>query len=603
MTLTTTGPKPVDQSFASGIHGNIMDRLTRRDWLINKHQAEKLRIKTVTNVANGNWHVEWPDLAQTPEAPSVANLIEMGIGHWAAVGGAILPSIRVPVNATENRSEGKRGARKRERRIRELLEESNASSLASLLWGDYAGAGSAVAGVWANFEEKDLSKRNPFMVRYDPRTTYILKDHIGNITEMLVAHKLSEAEMKAMFVGTNYERTFAKSREEDVEEWFWYTKDKFLHAVVDVSSDGRKGQRWVTLAEVDNKLGFVPAWEATRPTFDGQRRGVFDQTIHLLRTMHRLMVMTIYSTEEHAFPTVAAYDAVNAEDFGPGAIIQLRSSEGRIERVGPSSHFDVKDLIARIGEDANRNAVYPQQLSGDPGASITSARGIQASMGGLDARLAVAHKQFEVLFSKIGGFMLAFDEMFCDGEKTITGDSREDSKAENYLPSRDVNGEWKAIATYGIGAGSDPNNVEVRLSMHQASGLLSKETARNHLPFLEDPDQEPVNIMREAMADAIVAGVMAQAQQGGPEMAAKVYQLLTSNDLDFDEVMAKVIELVAPETPPDAAAGASAGGALGALQGAESLARGGIPGNAEQAPPASLPPLGQLMGQDARLVS
>ena len=317
-----------------------------------------------------------------------------------------------------------------------------------------------------------------------------------------------------------------------------------------------------------------------------------------------MMVMTIYSTEEHAFPTVAAYDAVNAEDFGPGAIIQLRSSEGRIERVGPSSHFDVKDLIARIGEDAARTAQYPQQLSGDPGASITSARGIQASMGGLDARLAVAHKQFEVLFSKLAGFMLAFDEKFCNGKKTILGDSREDNAAESYFPEKDVNGAWTAIATYGIGAGSDPNNVEVRLSMHQASGLLSRETARRHLPFLEDPDAEPVHIMREAMADAIIAGVMAQAQQGGPELAAKVYELLTTDDLDFDEVMAKVIELVAPEAPPEAAAGGGgAGGALGAMQGAESLARGGIPGNAEQAPPASLPPLGQMMGQDARMVS
>lgn len=596
--INTTGPTPIN-SMSAGTVTSLTSMYDRRDWLIRKHQEEKTRIRTATNVANGNWHVEWPDLATSPEAPSVANLVEMGIGHWSSIGGAMMPSIRVPVNVSENRSQAKRGARKRERRLRELFYKSNASSISAMLWGDYAGAGMAVAGVWANFEEPNPAKRNPYMVRYDPRTTYVVKDNLGNVTEMLVARNIDKGELQAMFMGTPFAKHFEKSIDNDIEEWFWYTKEKFLHAVVDVSKEGRKGKRYVVLTEAENKLGFVPAWEAVRPTFDGQRRGVFDQTIHLLRTMHRLMVMTIFSTEENAFPAVAAYDVANPQDFGPGAILQLRSAESRIERVGPSTHFDVKDLIARIGEDAARQSVYPQQLSGDPGASITSARGIQASMGGLDARLAVAHKAFEVLFGRIAGFMLAFDEVYCKGKKTIMGDWRDDNPAETFNTEIDINGAWAAVATYGIGAGSDPNNVEVRLQMHQASGLLSRETARQHLPFLEDPDAEPVHLMREAMSDAIIAGVLAKAQQGDPSAAAEAYKLLQSDDLDFDQVMEKLLEIVAPAAP-QAEAG---GGPLEALQGAESLARGGIPGNAAQAPVPSLPPLGQILGQDARYVS
>lgn len=599
MSVNTVGPAPVE-SMTSGVVPNLATYFDRRDWLINKHAEEKTRVQTVTNVANGNWHVEWPDLAQTPEVPSVANLIEMGIGHWASIGGAVLPSIRVPVNASENRTQAKRGARKRERRIREIFDQSNISMQAALFWGDYAGTGMAIGGVWANFEEPNPAKRNPYIVRYDPRHTYVVKDNIGDVVEMLVARKIDRGELLAMFRGTKYEKYFDKARENDLEEWFWYDKKQFMHAVVDNSTEGRKARRYVVLAQEENKLGFVPAREVTRPTFDGQRRGVFDQTIHLLRTMHRLMVMTIWSTEENAFPAVATYDVANPQDFGPGAILQLRSAESRVERVGPSSHFDVKDLIARIGEDAARNAVYPQQLSGDPGASITSARGIQASMGALDARLAVAHKGFEDFFGSLAGMVLAFDETYCNGEKTIMGDGRDMNPAESFLPERDINGAWKALATYGIGAGSDPNNIEVRLQMHQASGLLSRETARQHLPYLEDPDAEPVHLMREAMSDAIIAGVLAMAQQGDPSIAAKAYELLDKDDLDFDSVMSELIKIVAPDQPQQT----GGEGALGALQGAESLARGGIPGNAAQAPaPQSLPPLGQLLGQDARMVS
>lgn len=590
------GPHSVDSAIYT--YTNIGSLRDEHDWLVDKHRDHKNRVSTVTNIANGEWYVEWPDLSVTIEAPTVANIVELGIQHWSAVGGAITPSLKVPINEAADRRTEKPAARKRERRVRELFEASNIGEISSLLWGDYAGAGSAVFGVWANFGEKDLSKRNPYVVRFDPRHTYPLKDSKGNITVLHIARKISKGELEAEY--PEYSNVFSASRELDVEEWFWYRKDRVQHQLVDVSKDGREKNRNVNLVDFEWDLGFVPAWEVVLPSFDGQRRGVFDQSIHILRTMQRLMLMTVYSTEEHAFPAVAVYDAVNPEDFGPGATIQLRSSEGKVDRLGPTAHFDVKDLISRLGEEASKQAVYPQQLTGDPGASIVSARGIGASMGALDARLAVAHKQFEVGFGKVAGMLLAFDEIFCNTEKVITGDETDNGKAETYFPERDVAGNWSAVATYGIGAGSDPANVEVRLAMHLGNELLSKETAREQLPFLEDPEGEGVRVFREAMHSSLVQGVLAQAQQGDPTMAAKALELMKSDIVDLDDVISELVDAIvnpeqaAPQGDP----------ALDALQGAESLARGGIPGNAEQAPPGlSLPPLGQLMNQDARLVS
>lgn len=590
---TPTGPREVDSANSS--YGSIATLRDRRDWLVHKHEEHKARIRTITNVVTGDWYVEWPDLSQTPEAPTVANQVEMGVNHWSAIGGAILPSVRVPRNKdTDQRSE-KANARKRERRLRELLESSNASEVMALLWGDYAGTGSAVCGSWVNFEESDPTKRNPFMLRYDPRHTYILKDNLGNVTELLVARKISKGEVAAMY--PDWKHIFKDSLEDDIEEWFWYTADRVRYAVVDVSKDGRTANREVTIVDEEWDLGFVPVWEAVRPSFDGQRRGVFDQTIHILRTMHRLMLMTIMSSEEHAFPAIASYDVVNPEDFGPGAHLQYRSSDGKFDRIGPTSHFDVKDLISRLGEEASKQSRYPQQLSGDPGASIVSARGINASMGALDAVLAVGHKQFEVLVGKVSGFMLAMDEVYCPGDKTIVGDYRDTSNAETYNPVDHVAGAWRAVATYGIGAGSDPANIEVRLNMNLSNGLISRSTARNQLPFLEDPDAEPVLQLREAMQDSLIQGVLALAQQGDPTMAATALDLLSKDNADFDEVIKDLVDaLINPEPEGQDAASVA--------QGAESLARGGIPGSAEQAPPAAgLPPLGALLGQDSRQIT
>ncbi len=560
--------------------------------MVQKHREHKERVDTITEVSNGNWYVVWPDLSRVPEAPTVANQIELGINHWSSIGGAILPSVRVPVYSHSGAG-GKRGARKRERRIREIWDRSNLSEASALLWGDYAGAGSATAGVWVDFSEKDPSKRNPYITRYDPRHSFPLKDNSGNITELLVARKISKAELKAM-LPEEWAKIFSDSADEMVEEWFWFEKDRLFYALVDVSKDGRKNNRNCVLVDTENELGFVPCWEAVRPTFDGQRRGVFDQTVHILRTMHRLMTMTIYSTEEQVFPAMLAYDVANPGDFGPGAMMQARSSEARMERIAPTTHFDVKDLIARLGEEVSAASVMPQQLGGDPGASIVSARGIKASMGALDARLALAHKQFEVLYGKLSGFILALDEKFCDGDKTIMGDYQDQREAESYNPSRDVAGNWTAVATYGLGAGSDPANIEMRLNMNLSAGLISRETAREQLPFLTDPGAEPIKQFREMMQMALQQGIMSRAGQGDTSFAVKALKMLQDDTSDLDEIMKELVD--AMEAPEQAQGGAP--GPADVAAGAESLARGGIPGNAEQA----LPPLGALMGQDAKMV-
>lgn len=599
MSVHPTGPREIDSAVTTV--NTVAGLRDRRDWLVQKHQEHKDRVRTVTNVANGHWYVEWPDLSRTPEAPTVANQVEMGIGHWSAIGGAILPSVKVPINKTKDRRKERPAARKRERRVRELFAASNASEISALLWADYAGAGSAVAGAWVNFEEPDGAERHPFLIRWDPRHTYLLKDNRGNITEMLVARKISKAEIGAMY--PQWSERFKGSHDEDVEEWFWYMTDRVKYMLVDVSTDGRKAGRDVVLVDEAWDLGFVPAWEATRPTFDGQRRGVFDQSVHILHTMHRLMLMTIMSSEEHAFPAIASFDAINPEDFGPGAVVQLRSSEGKIDRLGPTSHFDVKDLIQRLSEEAGKQSVMPQQLMGDPGASIVSARGINASMGALDARLALAHKQFEVLWGKVSGYMLAMDEVFCPGEKTIVGDMRDTSEAETYNPKTDVAGSWVVNCTYGIGAGSDPANIEVRLNMNLANGLISRERAREQLPFLEDPDAETVQIFREMMQDSVMAGIMAMAQGGDPTAAAKALKLLSKEDTnDIGAVLEELVDFLMAPPPGDAAQNPGEAAVLGA----ESLARGGIPGQAEQAPDPSmggLPPLAGILGQDSRYVS
>lgn len=586
----TPGPSEVIDSGLPTVGNNpTNDDWERRNWLVGIHRHHKNRVREITQVANGEWYNVWPDLTSTPEAPTVANIIEMGIAHWGAIFGAMLPSITVPAPAKPDRSQGKRGARKRERRLRELWERCNISETSALLGGDYAGAGAATAGVWADFLLPP-AERDPYVIRFDPRHTYPLKDNLGNITVLLVARRISLEELKVRF--PEHAGTFSKSQEGFVEEWFWWEQHRLAYQIADYSDKGKQAGRGVTIFEMDNPLGFVPIWETPKPSFDGERRGVFDQVIHVLGTMHRLMTLTIASTEEAVYPAVVEFNAVNPNETGPGATIHLRSADGKVDYMSPKSHFDAKDLIARLGEEARQQASWPQQLSGEPGASIVSARGIVASMGALDARLALAHRQFEHMFTRLCMFLLAVDEQFCYGDKQIWGNMDDVADAEDYNPARDVNGNYRVKCTYGIAAGSDPANVEMRIAMHLANQLVSRETARKQLPWIEDDELEETRRARELVRDAMIAGLAQRSSEmGDVAPAAEFLRLLENESTDIDEVVKQLIQFMTkPEEP------AAGDGGVGMAQAAESLARGGIPGNAEGLQSFGLPPLQGLLG-------
>ena len=586
--------RSVDVAVPSILESNLGGLWGRRDYLVNAHAAWKSRVNQVTEVANGNWWHVWPDLTREPLAPTVANVIELGIAHIGAIGGAVTPSITIPVPHKEKGPDGSRGATKRERRVRELREQSNYSVILATLWQDYAGTGSATLGVWADFTLPE-AERNPYYVRFDPRHTYPIRDAKGDLLELLVARRrsLTEVEKEYPQLKGKFDKT------SDVEEWFWYTREEFMHILADVSVQGRTKIGGFVITREENKLKRIPAVEIVRPSFDGERRGQFDQTIHILRTMHHLMALTIERTEEETYSPIAGYEVDGLENFGPGAVMRFRSPESKIERVQSKSMFDVKDLIARLEINARTAGVYPPQLSGDPGASIVSARGIAASMGALDARLALMHRQFEWGLAKADGLALAFDEKYCPGDKTIYGDARDRKNPETFNPERDIAGAYEVVVSYGVGAGSDPANKEVRLQMHLGARLISRKRARMELDFLEDPEDEELELAREMALDAVVAGVLAQASQGDPTTAIHFLKLLRDNKLTLDEKLEKLLA-VAPgaAAPPDPMAAMGGGDPMAAVSAAESGMRGGGP-DAEGMAGFGLPSLPGIMGAGA----
>ena len=144
---------------------------------------------------------------------------------------------------------------------------------------------------------------------------------------------------------------------------------------------------------------------------------------------------------------------------------------------------------------------------------------------------------------------------------------------------------------YGIGAGTDPSNREMRLSMNLQQGMISRETARDEMDFLDDPAREELRIVKQKAIDSFMNGIYQKAQQGDIAAAATLIDAMKKEDTDINELVSKVIESMqqpaTPEMPgmPGMPGPGGPGGApdLGALLG------GGQP-----PPRPDLPSLGAL---------
>ena len=104
---------------------------------------------------------------------------------------------------------------------------------------------------------------------------------------------------------------------------------------------------------------------------------------------------------------------------------------------------------------------------------------------------------------------------------------------------------------------------------------------------------------------ALAQGIVAQAAEGNTEGSLTYFEMLNDPDLTMEEVVIKFHE-EQKKLAAEAAQGAQGpevapgGDPLAALTGAESLQRGGIPGQAEGLPAgAAMPGLSGIMAPDA----
>jgi len=336
----------------------------------------------------------------------------------------------------------------------------------------------------------------------------------------------------------------------------------------------------LVISRAKNPIGKMMVVVAKRPTVDGEMRGQFDDVLGIQLLRNRFALLAMEATEKAVQSPLIVPDDVNEFQFGGDGVIRTKNPAGvrRVELPVSGSLFNEQAVLQNELRTGTR---YPESRTGNVDASIITGQGVQALMGGFDTQVKSAQAIFASALKTVISLCFEVDEKIFNEIKAIRGIDSGSPYAIEYLPSKDIKGDYSADVRYGMLAGLNP--AQGLIFMLQALGgkLISKDLAQRELPFGVNVTQEQEKIEVEEMRSALISSLNASAQAipqliangGDPTTIVKKIAEVIRMRQKGTQIEDAINDVFAPELPPageasqveqpsPAPAAAPAGGAL-----------------------------------------
>jgi hypothetical protein len=328
------------------------------------------------------------------------------------------------------------------------------------------------------------------------------------------------------------------------------------------------GQQAVELSRVINRTGMPLVVMPQRITLD-KPRGQFDGLLGMYYTRARLQALTEIAIERGIFPDeyLVSRPGENAE------IIQV--ADGKTGQLGLVKGGDIQQLqtnpgyktdvaLDRLERQERLEGAIPAEFGGESGTNIrTGRRGESILSATVDFRVQEAQDTF-------ASSMVEEDKIAIAIEKTYWGNSSKSffipgtgGGMKDYTPNKMWETDFHYVSYSASGA--DINSLVVTLGQRLGTGLISKESAREADPMIADPEMERDRIVAEAIEDALLQSVQAQAADPNgpyqPDDLAFIAEQVASNKMSLPQAIqaaqkraqerqATPVEQGAPEAMP-----------------------------------------------------
>jgi hypothetical protein len=290
----------------------------------------------------------------------------------------------------------------------------------------------------------------------------------------------------------------------------------------------------MVLSQAANPLGKMNVIIAKRPSPDGELRGQFDDVLGIQLLRNRFALLAMEAAEKSVQAPIVLPQDVQELQLGGDAVIRTANPAGvrRVELSIPQGAFTQSQLL---NDELRVGARYPESRTGNMNASVVTGQGVQALLGAFDTQIKSAQAIFQVALRDVITLCFEIDEKLFNTTKTIRGVDAGSPYALEYLPSRDIKGDYSSDVRYGMLAGLNPAQGLIFMLQALGGGLISKDMAMRELPFNVNVTLEQEKIEIEKMRDSLL-GSLAAYTQAIPQMATQ--------GQDPSEIVRKIAEVI-----------------------------------------------------------
>ncbi len=312
---------------------------------------------------------------------------------------------------------------------------------------------------------------------------------------------------------------------------------------------GQMALSGVILEEYPNVIDEVPVTIPTRLTLD-KMTGQFDNMIGMYYQQAKLMALEVIAVEKGIFPDTYLVSRpgemgrfIDGPHDGRTGMVNVIQG-GDIQTEQPQPGYLTNPTMDRLERSQRLTANIPAEFGGESGTNIrTGRRGDAVLSATIDFPIAEAQQIFEYAFEEENEIAMKLAKRI-DGNtsRTIYVGAGNARRPVTYKANETFEQEEHVVSFPA--AGTDVNSLMLAIGQRVGIGTMSKQTAAELDPYIDNPELEHDAIIAEGLEQALMAGIQQKAQSGEipPLVLAKIMTLVKSDKLELAQAMEKVTQ-------------------------------------------------------------
>lgn len=537
----------------------VEDILSLYKQRVNFYGPVQSRMRMVQSIYNGTMQVPLPDMERS-EMPSAPNLLAQGIDQMAGRITSVSPQVTF--------ASVKPGMRTYDRKAMTAARTINA---------------------WWQSDRVPLKMRqrgrhliaygmSPVVIRWNRQTnrptwhvrhpleTYPSTDIIpGNVkpSDVIFSYRRSAGWLRANGYG---DKLFALTGKFDTPndasilmiEYVDRNETQLIaagyqnadpYAPIVLADEQGASMKGVVLEAYPNFIDECPVVVPMRITLD-TAAGQFDNMIGMYYQQSKLMALEVIAVEKGIFPDTYIVSRpgevgrfLDGPHDGRTGMVNIISG-GDIREVQSQPGYLTNPTIDRLERNQRVTAGVPAEFGGESSSNIrTGRRGDAVLSAVIDYPVAEAQENFAYSLETEDIIAIKMAKVFDgDSKRTIYVGTGNASRPVTYTPNDTFETE-EHVVSYPA-SGSDVNSLLIGLGQRIGLGLISKQTAANLDPYIDNPELEHDQIIAEGLEQALVAGLQQQAASGAipPLVLSKIMTLVSNDKMELAEALNKVTE-------------------------------------------------------------